>query len=109
MISRMQMTGDVTVGSPARGGGHRSEADLAFRCKVCKFTFMSKFAAVQHGIHNHPEYAENIDEIAEPVGVPGAGVGAKPDLRSPDIIEILSPPRAKIKNMSNFYPNIGDA
>ena len=106
MISRMQMTGDVTVGSQSRGG-HRAEADLAFRCKVCKFTFMSKFAAVQHGIHNHPEYAENIDEIAEPVGIPGAG--AKAELGSPDIIEIVSPPRAKIKNMTNFYPNVGDA
>ena len=68
---------------------------------------MSKFAAVQHGIHNHPEYAENIDEIAEQVGIPGAG--AKTDLRSPDIIEIVSPPRGKIKNMSTFFPNVGDS
>ena len=75
--------------------------------QVCKFTFMSKFAAVQHGIHNHPEYAENIDEIAEQVGIPGAG--AKTDLRSPDIIEIVSPPRGKIKNMSTFFPNVGDS
>merc|ERR1719225_665099 len=79
MISRMQMNGDVTVGNQDRHrGSHRLEGDTAFRCKVCKFTFMSKFAAIQHGIHNHPEYAEqeeapldlsqatsNDDDIAE--------------------------------------------
>ena len=103
MISRMQMSGDVTVGNQAR---HiRSEPDLAFRCKVCKLTFMSKFAAIQHGIHNHPEYAENVDEIAEQIGMNGGLI--KHDM-TPDIIEIGSPPRAKIKNMSNFYPNNGD-
>ena len=104
MISRMQMNGDVTVGNQDRHrGSHRLEGDTAFRCKVCKFTFMSKFAAIQHGIHNHPEYAENIDEIAEQVGLNGA---VKSD-SSPDIIEIPHQAR-KIKNLTNFYPNNSD-
>ena len=118
MISRMQMTGDVTVGGSggrgagaggqSGGGGLRGgpEAELAFRCKVCKFTFMSKFAAIQHGIHNHPEYAENVEEIAEQVGL--AGAAAKPqEVSVPEIISLVSPPRAKIKNMSSFYPLAG--
>ena len=38
MISRMQMSGDVTVGSQAHARAHRvPEADLAFRCKVIIF------------------------------------------------------------------------
>ena len=107
MISRMQMSGDVTVGNQDRHSRHpqRLEVDTAFRCKVCKLTFMSKFAAIQHGIHNHPEYAENIDEIAEQVGLNGA---MKSDL-SPDIIEIVQPGRNKLKSLSNFYPNNGEA
>ena len=106
MISRMQMTGDVTVGAQSRHI-RAPDTELAFRCKVCKFTFMSKFAAIQHGIHNHPEYAENIDEIAEQVGFNGAAI--KSDV-SPEIIEI-SPPRGnmpKITNMSKFYPTSAD-
>ena len=105
MISRMQMSGDVTVGPQSRHVRH--EPDLAFRCKVCKLTFMSQFAAIQHGIHNHPEYAENIDEIAEQVGFNGAAI--KSDV-SPEIIEI-TPPRGnmpKITNMSKFYPTSTD-
>ena len=107
MISRMQMSGDVTIHNQSPlGNNMRSEADLAFRCKVCKFTFMSKFAAIQHGIHTHPEYAENIDEIAEPVGI---GSPRKTDT-SPEIIEIVSSGKArnKIKNMTGFYPNNAD-
>ena len=105
MISRMQMSGDVTVGPQSRTTLLRPEPDLAFRCKVCKFTFMSKFAVIQHAIHNHPEYAENVDEIAEQVGAAGGVDVCKPDL-SPDIIEIASPQRQKIKTLSNFFPNI---
>ena len=64
----------------------KSEADLVFRCKMCKFTFMSKFAAIQHGIHTHPEYAENINEIAEAVGNNSSWKNAT----SPNSFEIVS-------------------
>ena len=69
LISRMQMTGDITIN---RDNPHDEpidvENDFAFRCKVCKLTFMSKFAVIQHGIHTHPEYAKDVDHIAEAIG-----------------------------------------
>jgi uncharacterized Zn-finger protein len=84
LISRMQMNGDVTITASRDNNNHSSvesigmenasepsvgdDSDLAFRCKVCKLTFMSRFAVIQHGIHTHPEYAKDIDHIAEAVG-----------------------------------------
>ena len=72
LLTRMQMTGESGMresnSSDTQENIDMDEADFAFRCKVCKLTFMSKFAAIQHGIHSHPEYAKDVDFIAEPVG-----------------------------------------
>ena len=96
-------TGDRNVRS--------SETDLAFRCKVCKLTFMSKFAAIQHGIHTHPEYAENIDDIAEPVGFQPQAKGGRKNgrMKSPEVIEIGSSVgctlQDRLKGMPGFFPS----
>ena len=78
------MNGDVTITASRENNNHMvgeplgsehaggqdvvDDSDVAFRCKVCKLTFMSRFAVIQHGIHTHPEYAKDIDHIAEAVG-----------------------------------------
>ena len=68
MLSRMQMSRDVAIHTQnTQGNNMRSEADLVFRCKLCKFTFISQFTAIQYGIHTHPEYGKNINIIAEAV------------------------------------------
>ena len=89
LISRMQMTGDISVNPRDKTAAavirrsssgllnHQEEDidvenDSAFRCKVCKLTFMQKFAVIQHAIHSHPEYAKDVDHIAEAIGGGGA-------------------------------------
>ena len=104
LIHRMQNSAESSMhGSEGRA----AESDLAFRCKVCKFTFMSKFAAIQHGIHTHPEYAENIDDIAEPVGVPPVKIRKNARMKSPEVIEIGSSMgcslQDRLKGMPGFY------
>ena len=105
LLQRMQ--------NPTGEGGAQgliaAETDLAFRCKVCKFTFMSKFAAIQHGIHTHPEYAENIDDIAEPIGIPPQVKPRKnARMKSPEVIEIGSSLgcslQDRLKGMPGFFP-----
>ena len=70
LITRMQMSGEGSRNGIEENGSEPMdmESDFAFRCKVCKLTFMSKFAVIQHGIHTHPEYAKDVDHIAEAIG-----------------------------------------
>ena len=109
LIHRLQNSvGDTSLLGGEGGLRAAAETDLAFRCKVCKFTFMSKFAAIQHGIHTHPEYAENIDDIAEPVGIPPqVKVRKNPRMKSPEVIEIGSSTgcslQDRLKGLPGFY------
>ena len=76
LLNKMQVNGETintaSTISADRLSTHSEhmdiESDNAFRCKVCKLTFMSKFAVRQHGIHTHPEYASDVDHIAEVIG-----------------------------------------
>ena len=104
-------TSEPSIHTTADRNVRPSETDLAFRCKVCKFTFMSKFAAIQHGIHTHPEYAENIDDIAEPVGIQPQVKGVRKNgrMKSPEVIEIGSSIgctlQDRLKGMPGFFPS----
>ena len=72
LLNKMQVNGEPLNGAdcltPTSNDPMDLESDNAFRCKVCKLTFMSKFAVIQHGIHTHPEYAKDVDHIAEIIG-----------------------------------------
>ena len=97
LLNKMQVNGETVNGS---GGSDRmtstpvtsepmdTESDNAFRCKVCKLTFMSKFAVIQHGIHTHPEYAKDVDHIAETIGGGGVGGGGREN-KSPAPIHLF--------------------